>query len=133
VRSRNPRAVGALVLLLLVGCASPLATVEFGERGALQATIERYYGRYASEEYGRCSRAYIDGITRARVVEQTDDRIVVDVHYFYRDRVRDGSDFGGAECSGFGDRRFVVARAETGLEVVEMSGPQRGRRFAPDS
>jgi hypothetical protein len=129
VRPRSPSCHVAFALAVLVaGCAAPLDTVAFGEPGALQAVITRYYARHASEEYGRCSRAYIDGITRARLVEQTDDRVVVDVHYFYRDRVRDGNELGGGECSGFGDRRFVVARTDTGIEVVEMSGPQRGRR-----
>lgn len=117
-----------LSTVLLAGCASPLDGVALGAPGALERVILRHYERYATEEYGRCSRAYIDGITAAQVVEQAGDRVALDVRYFYRDRLRGGSERDGSDCLGFGERRFVVDRGDAGLEVVEMSGPQRGRR-----
>ena len=36
-------------------------------------------------------------------------------------RFMDGGEGMGVECAGFGERRFTLARDETGLQVIEMS------------
>jgi hypothetical protein len=83
----------------------------------------RYYERHASEQYGRCLNPYMDALTNLEFVEDTAARMVVEVRYFYRDRFMDGGEGMGVECAGFGERRFTLARDETGPQVLEMSAP----------
>ena len=66
------------------------------------------------------------GLTRVEVVEEQLDRLVIDVRYLYRDRNKDdrGDDL-GRECSACGERRFTLRKDTQGLEVDEMTGPQR--------
>jgi hypothetical protein len=113
-----------LPTLLLVGCSSI-----FGERSQLDSSIERYYEAHASERGGQCLAPYIDGITRADVVEDEPARLVVDVRYLYRDRYKDneaGMEGNGLTgCVGYGARRFVLARSDDTLTVEQMSGPRR--------
>lgn len=114
----------SLPALLLVSCTSV-----FGEQSTLDSTIERYYEAHASERGGQCLAPYIDGITRTEVVENDPERLVVDVRYLYRDRLKDqpsGMEGDGlGTCTGYNQRRFVVANSEDGLEVEAMSGPSQ--------
>jgi len=113
-----------LPVLLLAGCGSI-----FGEPSQLDSVIERYYEAHASERGGQCLAPYIDGITRADVVEDDPARLVVDVRYLYRDRIKDQPRSNPAEaltgCVGYGARQFVLARSGDSLEVESMSGPRR--------
>ena len=113
-----------LPTLLLVGCSST-----FGERSALDSSIERYYEAHASERGGQCLAPYMDGITSTDVVEDEPARLVVDVRYLYRDRIKDQPQDNPADaltgCVGYGARRFVLARSNDSLEVESMSGPRR--------
>ena len=113
-----------LPALLLAGCSSVL-----GEQSPLDGTIERYYEAHASERTGQCLAPYIDGITRTQVIEDTPERLVLDVRYLYRDRYKDneaGMDGNGLTgCVGYGTRQFVLARSDDTLTVEQMSGPRR--------
>jgi hypothetical protein len=113
-----------LPALLLAGCSSVL-----GEQSELDGTIERYYEAHASERGGQCLAPYIDGITSADVVEESPDRLVVDVRYLYRDRIKDQPRDNPANaligCVGYGERQFVLARNGDTLTVQEMTGPRR--------
>jgi hypothetical protein len=113
-----------LAALLLAGCTSA-----FGEQSELDGTIERYYEAHASERGGQCLAPYIDGITRTDVVEDDPARLVVDVSYLYRDRIKDQPRDNPAEaligCVGYGTRRFVLARSDDTLTVEQASGPRR--------
>ena len=113
-----------LPALLLAGCSSP-----FGEQSELDHTIERYYEAHASERTGQCLAPYIDGITRTQVIEDSPERLVVEVRYLYRDRLKDnrsGMEGNGLSiCTGYDQRRFVLARSGDDLEVESMSGPRR--------
>ena len=68
-------------------------------------------------------------ITRAEVVEETPERVVMDLRYRWADDSQstdlDGGTFRGI-CEGRSDRRFTFARANEGggLEVEGMSLPQ---------
>jgi hypothetical protein len=100
----------------------------------LQWEVISFYGGRAMEENAVCPQPRITAVTRARVVEETPERVVMDVRYRYQD---DGmtSDSGGSGgstklgCAGFGGRRFTFARGgDGGLDPVAMTGPQRSSR-----
>ena len=108
-----------LLAPVLAGCASGSGLPPDTERA-----IETYYATHAREERGRCPAPFIEGFTRAEVVEDGPERQVVDVRYLYGDRIKDDS--GGGECVGFGGRRFTLAKTDAGVAVAEMTGPRRG-------
>jgi len=110
-----------LASILVTGCASGSGLPPDTERA-----IEAYYRTHAREEGGRCPAPFIDGFTRAEVVEDGPDRQVVDVRYLHGDRIKDGIEPDGEQCVGYNGRRFTLAKTDAGLEVVEMSGPARG-------
>lgn len=116
----------AALVVLLAGCAGGIESVHFGPPDALERVIRRHYERYARE--GNCFNPYIDGFTRITVLEDTRDRLVVHMRYFYRDRFQDGRDGDGARgnvCTGFGERTFTLGRNPEGASiVVGMSGEQ---------
>jgi hypothetical protein len=113
-----------LSALLLVGCVSAAA-----EAPEARTAIKRYYEAYASENTGQCLAPYIDGFTRVQVIESGTERMVLDVRYMYRDRVKDQQSSGDQGmrnvCVGFGERRFVLANSQGAWRVEEMSGPRR--------
>lgn len=110
-----PPLVG-MTALLLAGCASiePLPD----HPGAI-AAIEDYYRQHAWEEGARCVLPEME-VTRARLIESSDERTVVEVRYFWWDE-RAATDRQGNTCTGFDTRTFRLA----GGRVVEMSGEQR--------
>ena len=125
--------LGLLAGVAVAGCASPsIESTQLGAGSAVETAIKRYYARSASERHGLCPRPYIDGITDVEVIEDTPDRLVAEVGYFFRDRVRDqdgGEDDGSARCTGFGERTFTLASPEQSPKVVDMTGPQ-GQPYA---
>lgn len=112
----------------LAGCASPsIESAQFGAGSAVETAIKRYYASRASEQHGLCPRPYIDGITGVEIIEDSPERLVAEVSYFFRDRIREPAgdeNEGSVPCAGFGERTFTVTSTEQGPEVVEMSGPQ---------
>jgi hypothetical protein len=117
----------ALGSALLVSCAPRLPSTSFVEPPALATAMERYYAGYATEEHGYCPQPYIEGLTQVSVVDSQPDRLVVDARYLYRDRFKNnGSDTGQYGCVGYAGRRFTLAKGPAGgVEVLEMTGPQR--------
>lgn len=119
-------ACGLLTVLLLGACASRVPETGFAEPAAIESAVTRYYESNASEEYETCLTPYIDGLTRTAVVEEQPEQLVLDVHYFYRDRFKNDNDGGiGRECTGFAHRQFTLAKAGGGVEVVAMSESRR--------
>jgi hypothetical protein len=120
-------ATGPLSLvLLLAGCAaSRMPATSFAEPLELERSVMRYYERHATEENRTCLSPYIDGVTQVDVVEDTPERVVVDVRYLYRDRSKDdtGENGFGRECSGYASRRFTLGKGAAGVEVLGMTGP----------
>jgi hypothetical protein len=112
-----------LPILLLAGCGSVP-----DQRSELDATIERYYEVHASEPTDACLAPYIDAIRATQVVEDEPARLVVEVRYRYRDRIRRAADLANARttCTGDNQRRFVLARNGDSITVEAMSGPKRG-------
>jgi hypothetical protein len=114
--------IAAVIAGLLAGC-----TTASWQPPAYESAIKRYYEAHASERNGQCLAPYIDGFTTIQVVEDTPERVVVDTRYLYRDGIKDGTDADGLMlgCISYGQRSFVLARSDDGLQVIEMSGPRR--------
>jgi hypothetical protein len=124
ILARSTAGVFPLVLLLAACAASRIPATSFAEPPKIERAIMRYYERHATEENRTCLSPYIDGLTQADVVEETRERLVVDVRYFYRDRFKDDRGDGiGRECTGYAGRRFTLAKSDAGVAVVEMTGP----------
>jgi len=120
----SPSVCLILAAVLLAACAPRMPATSFAEPSAVERTVMRYYERHASEENRTCLSPYIDGLTQVSVVEDTPERLVVDVRYLYRDRFKDDRGNGmGRECSGYAGRRFTLAKTDAGIAVVEMTGP----------
>jgi hypothetical protein len=113
--------LGLVAMVLVAGCASGSGLPPDTERA-----IETYYADHASEEHDRCVAPYIDGFTRVEIVEDSPERQVVDARYLYGDRIKDRQQDGGRQCVGYNGRRFTLAKSDAGVEVIEMTGPQRG-------
>ena len=130
-----------VIVLVALGACDPKSNPAWslaGEPGML-FTIKQYYELNALEEGGRCSAPLLEGVSRSRVVEDEPGRFEIDLAYYYRDTIR-GDDCDPLpnagcrvlrECRGFAERSFVVAREADRLEVVEMSGPKKGRVWQP--
>ncbi len=116
---------GGLVVAFLVSCAPSLESTHFGPSKLVRKKIERYYAQHASEERGRCTRPYMDAVTRVGVIEDAPERLVVDIRYRYLDRLRDedpGSD--RKVCFGFASRTFTITPVGGNLAVTDMSGTE---------
>jgi hypothetical protein len=112
---------------LVAGCAaSRVPETGFGDPWALERAVMRYYATHATEQNRTCLRPFMYGLTQVAVVEEQPDRLVVDVRYLYRDRNKDDRGDGlGRECTGYAERRFTVHDGAAGIEVLDMTGPQR--------
>jgi hypothetical protein len=113
--------------MLVAGCAaSRVPETGFGEPQVLERAVARYYERHATEENHICSNPYMYGLTQVDVVEEQPERLVVDVRYLYRDHNKDDrGDSLGRECSAYSERRFTLEKGAAGIEVLDMTGPQR--------
>ncbi len=127
-------AVGmGVVLLVLAGCAG--ANTIAGREG-LAFRIKNYYADNATEKGGICPTPIMRAITRTEVLEETDERLVLQVRYSFQDRSFDSIDvdaFGfvqAGSCSGFATRTFTISTGPTGgaAEVLDMSGERRNVR-----
>ena len=94
----------------------------------LQWQVISYYGGRATEANAMCPNPEIQAVTRAEVIEQTPERVVMDLHYHWVDdgqTVDTGEGGSRIVCADWGRRRFTFARNSAGgLEVVGMTGPQ---------
>ncbi|MDF1586723.1 hypothetical protein [Marinimicrococcus flavescens] len=119
--------------------ASLLAVASCGWKGpelagepGLQYRIESFYRDRAWERNATCLQPRMD-ITSVQILEDTPERMVLDVRYYWQDNVfgndddgRFGVRVGVGGCSGFSQRTFVLDRTTGGdLVVRSMTGPQR--------
>ena len=120
------------ILAMLVGCAAALESRYHGPSRLIKSSIEQFYRRHASEDGGRCTRPFIDAITKVNVIEDAPERWTAEIRYSYRDRLRDedpGSD--RKICRGFASRTFTLLPKEDDLVVADMSGRAcRGELFS---
>lgn len=120
-----------LAAALLSGCTArdPVLAAHRG----LAFEIESFYETYAFERNATCLRPEM-AIARIDTLEDTPDKLVLRVRYFWEDRTfgRDSETFprrgGGASCSGFDERVFTLVKRPDGrVSVASMTGPQRER------
>ncbi len=120
-----------LLTAALAGCGwrgPPLA----GYAG-LQFELVSFYEARAFEKDATCNRPRMTPV-RATVVEETPERVALNVRYHFRDEDQGddevfpfgGRGGGGGRCNDWAERTFTLARnAQGGVDVVAMSGPQR--------
>ena len=124
-------------MLVLASCAGFSTTevpdTSFAPGAPVQAAISTYYRDHAAEyDAGPCNRPYFDAITRADVVEEDADHLVLDVRYAFRDRLRDDEDSDRVPpssrrvCWGFESRQFTLTKETGVVRVTEMTGLKRG-------
>ncbi len=124
-----------ITFITLAGCAfAPFQQTTFAPADEIQSAVSRYYEAHAVEDYRRCWRPYFDAVTRVSVLDEQTDRLVLDVRYAYRDRLRDDEDSSNPilpgsrrVCWGFESRQFTLAKDDGRLRVIEMSGDVRGQ------
>jgi signal transduction histidine kinase len=136
-RSRMPletvsRVVLAL-LLLAAGCDYKGPAVA-GYPG-LQNQIQWFYGNNALEQNATCTQPRMRSVTRAQIVNETQDTVVMNIGYYWLDEGQLDFDRGGfvpgtgaffQRCNGFAERQFTFTRMTDGsLQVKSMTGPQR--------
>lgn len=100
----------------LVGCATAQPLPD--HPGAIGA-IQSYYNSNAWEEGARCVLPRMD-VTQTKVIEDTPERLVVEVRYYWQDETRESDTFGNV-CNGFATRTFTLAEGR----VIKMTGEQR--------
>ncbi|MGF1561502.1 MAG: hypothetical protein ACFB3T_04890 [Geminicoccaceae bacterium] len=96
--------------------------------GDPQALAANWIQDNGNEENGRCSDLIIESVTRFDVVEETDERLVANVRYFYRDYSRDERNRAmpfGQNCKGFNARTMEFAKVEGGYQIVSATGEQK--------
>lgn len=118
--------LGALVAtVLLAGCTlegPPLAGFAAG-----QWAVVSYYNRHAWEKGASCTSPEMR-VTGWRVLDQTPERTIVEVRYYFYDRSVDDGDRLVSRCADWGVRQFTLVPTGDGRAVVrEMTGPQRPR------
>lgn len=102
----------------------------------LQFEVISFYDARAMEENATCPQPRMQSVTGTQVIEETPERVVMNVKYFFKDEGQIDNDndgfptFGGGgflnRCNGFRERTFTFARdSQGGLDVVSMTGPQR--------
>jgi hypothetical protein len=123
--------VPLLALLALAGCAA--RNPELAAYRGVEFAIESHYETYAWERNASCLRPEIS-IARIDTLEDTPERLVVKVRYFWEDTAfgRDDEMFpmrgGGGWCSGFAERIFTLGKRPDGrVTVSSMTGPQRAQ------
>jgi hypothetical protein len=111
--------------LLLAGC-TPMLDQRLGQPG-LDGQVRSFYAGRAWERNAFCPVPRIREITAVGTVEETPDRLVLDIRYFYvSDRGFQSSDLSLlSRCEGFESRQFTFSRENGGLRVIAMTGDQR--------
>ena len=118
--------------LLLAACGYQGPSVA-GYAG-LQNKIMWYYDSNALEQNATCTQPRMRSITRAQVIDETPQNVVMTIRYYWLDEgqidtERDGLPLAAPflqRCNGFAERTFTFVKLTDGnLDVRSMSGPQR--------
>ncbi|SNB68125.1 hypothetical protein SAMN07250955_106134 [Arboricoccus pini] len=121
---RSFGSVLAVSLLFLAGCST--AGEGIPHWFDLQYSLTSYYKNYAQERGATCNLPDMT-ITSTRIVEETPNKMTLDVGYVWRDTAYGSGSIGGFNnCIGTDHRQFLVSKNSDGTYSVErMSGPQR--------
>ena len=137
-RTKMPANASSRIALLLAAC-SALASCSWPGPGlagysGLQFKTKSYYDRHAWERNASCPTPRMQAIIRTEVVEDTPERLVLNLRYRWRDEGQ--SDKFGVDvtsplayCNGWSERTFTFTKKTGGdLDVAAMTGPQRRQR-----
>jgi hypothetical protein len=120
------------LLLLLAGCG--IQGPGLAGYPGLQWKVISFYDRWAMEKAATCPQPRMQAVTRAEVVEETAERVVMNIRYHWIDEGQIDTDDGFGvmpalqRCDDWGERTFTfVKRTDGSLDVVAMTGPQRDR------
>jgi signal transduction histidine kinase len=120
-----------LLMLALGACAGP----SLGGYDGLQYKVVSFYEANALEKNAACPQPRMTPV-KATVVEETPERVVMNVRYHWWDeRQNDSFPLGNGTgtgsfgyCNDWSERTFTLAKnTGGGLDVVSMTGPQRQR------
>ena len=115
-----------LLALALAGCGWQGPALE-GHAG-LQYQVISYYNANASERQASCPNPEMQSITSSHVVEDSPEKVVMDIRYYWVDWSQATDVRGGSmtTCRDWGERTFTFARTTSGgLGVVGMTGAQK--------
>ena len=119
----------AVVLLAGAAAACSYQGPSLQGYAGLQYRVISYYRANAVERAAVCPNPEMQSITASTILEQTPDRVVMDVRYYWVDWSQ-ATDLGGASittCRDWASRTFTFAPDTAGnLQVVGMSGPTKG-------
>lgn len=118
--------VAIVILVALAACG--YQDSELAGQPGLQWQVMSFYAARATERAFTCNAPRMRTITSTRVVEDTPDRLVMDLRFTWVDdnAAIDMPHGGSIMCQDWGERTFTFARAADGtLTVQSMSGPQR--------
>ncbi len=126
INSRRIRTALLAALALPAACSWQGPGIA-GHEG-LQHRVQSYYAGRAMERGASCPGPRMNTITHAEVVEDTPERVVMDLRYRWVDdrQTVDSGESTRSVCQGSSGRRFTFARTgDGGLEVESMSGPRK--------
>ena len=108
-----------LMLAAALGLAGCGAGRQLPDHPGTIGAIRTFYAQHAWEDGSRCVLPRMD-VTQANILEESPDRLVVEVRYYWKDD-RTSTDTMGNTCTGFATRTFTLSQGQ----VIKMSGPQR--------
>jgi hypothetical protein len=122
------RPAAALLVTAAVGSCGAQGSSLAGYPG-LQWQVISFYGAHAMERNASCPNPQMWSATRHRAVEETPERVVTDIRYYWMDELQSmevGQGGSGGTCQGWGERTFTFAKTgDGGLEVQAMTGLQK--------
>lgn len=121
------RRLAPLLAIVIAACSWQGPSL-LGHAG-LDTKLRFYYSDRATENNFTCNLPEMS-ISRATIVEETAEQLIVDVGYYWRDSTfgRPSMPMGVGSCTGFSERTFTLAKRPDGsLAVTSMTGPQRSR------
>ncbi len=120
------RYAACLMTMVMSGCAWQGPALE-GHAG-LQYQVISFYDAHASERQWSCPNPAMQSVTSTRVVEDTPQKVVMDIRYYWVDWSQATDVPGGSltTCRDWGERTFTFARNSDGtLQPESMTGPQK--------
>jgi hypothetical protein len=121
------RPAALLVAATLGGCTAQGPSLA-GYPG-LQWQVINFYDARAMERSASCPNPQMQSVTSRRIVEETPEKVVMDIRYRWMDESQAMEmEQGGSvvTCQDWSERTFTFARTgDGGLVVQGMTGPQK--------
>ena len=120
------RLLGLLSMGVLAACNAQGPSLA-GQPG-LQWQVISFYDDRAMERSASCPNPRMRSVTRHHIVEDSPQRVVMDIKYYWVDESQAMDIPGGSiiTCQDWGERTFTFAKATDGsLQVKSMTGPQK--------